>query len=90
MRSNFEPPFQLRQNVRPESLHEEVFLSYQGEPLSERGVRKMLAKSALQNLGRAFPKRPATPPEEHPQCSAANPQARFVSLWSTRPTRIPA
>lgn len=30
--------------VRPESLHEEVFLNYQGEPLSERGVRKMFAK----------------------------------------------
>src|SRR5215213_10090617 len=30
--------------VRPESLHDELFLNYQGEPLSERGVRKMLAK----------------------------------------------
>jgi integrase/recombinase XerC len=30
--------------VRPESLHEELFLNYQGQPLSERGVRKMLAK----------------------------------------------
>jgi integrase/recombinase XerC len=30
--------------VRPESLHEELFLNYQREPLSERGVRKMLAK----------------------------------------------
>lgn len=30
--------------VRPESLHDELFLNYQGEPLSERGVRKMVAK----------------------------------------------
>jgi site-specific recombinase XerD len=30
--------------VRPQSLHEELFLNYQGEPLGERGVRKMLAK----------------------------------------------
>jgi integrase/recombinase XerC len=30
--------------VRPESLHEELFLNYQGQPLSERGVRKMVAK----------------------------------------------
>jgi integrase/recombinase XerC len=30
--------------VRPESLHDELFLNYQGEPLGERGVRKMLAK----------------------------------------------
>src|SRR5215211_2417368 len=30
--------------VRPQSLYEELFLNYQGEPLSERGVRKMLAK----------------------------------------------
>lgn len=30
--------------VRPESLNEEIFLNYQGEPLGERGVRKMLAK----------------------------------------------
>ncbi len=31
-------------NVRPQSLYEELFLNYQGEPLSDRGVRKMLAK----------------------------------------------
>ena len=30
--------------VRPQSLHEELFLNYRGEPLSDRGVRKMLAK----------------------------------------------
>ena len=30
--------------VRPPSVHAEVFLNYHGEPLSERGVRKMLAK----------------------------------------------
>jgi site-specific recombinase XerD len=30
--------------VRPEGLHDELFLNYQGQPLSERGVRKMLAK----------------------------------------------
>jgi integrase/recombinase XerC len=30
--------------VRPESLHDELFLNYQGKPLSGRGVRKMLAK----------------------------------------------
>jgi site-specific recombinase XerD len=30
--------------VRPESLHDELFLNYQGVPLGERGVRKMLAK----------------------------------------------
>ena len=30
--------------VRPESLHDELFLNYQGQPLSERGVRKMVAK----------------------------------------------
>jgi integrase/recombinase XerC len=30
--------------VRPESLHAELFLNYQGQPLSERGVRKMVAK----------------------------------------------
>jgi len=30
--------------VRPESLSNALFLNYQGEPLSERGVRKMLAK----------------------------------------------
>lgn len=30
--------------VRPESLHDELFLNYQGEPLGERGVRKMVAK----------------------------------------------
>ena len=30
--------------VRPESLHDALFLNYQGEPLGERGVRKMLAK----------------------------------------------
>jgi site-specific recombinase XerD len=30
--------------VRPQSLYEELFLNYQGEPLSDRGVRKMLAK----------------------------------------------
>ena len=30
--------------VRPESLDEELFLNYQGEPFGERGVRKMLAK----------------------------------------------
>jgi site-specific recombinase XerD len=31
-------------DVRPTSLHRELFLNYQGEPLSERGVRKMVAK----------------------------------------------
>ena len=30
--------------VRPESLHDALFLNYQGESLSDRGVRKMLAK----------------------------------------------
>ncbi len=30
--------------VRPESLHDELFLNYQGVPLGGRGVRKMLAK----------------------------------------------
>jgi integrase/recombinase XerC len=30
--------------VRPESLHDELFLNYQGDPLGGRGVRKMLAK----------------------------------------------
>jgi integrase/recombinase XerC len=30
--------------VRPASLSEALFLNYHGEPLSERGVRKMLAK----------------------------------------------
>lgn len=30
--------------VRPVSLNEELFLNYQGQPLSERGVRKMVAK----------------------------------------------
>jgi integrase/recombinase XerC len=30
--------------VRPEGLHDELFLNYQGQPLSERGVRKMVAK----------------------------------------------
>jgi integrase/recombinase XerC len=30
--------------VRPNALHQELFLNYQGEPLSDRGVRKMLEK----------------------------------------------
>jgi site-specific recombinase XerD len=30
--------------VRPNSLHRELFLNYQGAPLSDRGVRKMLDK----------------------------------------------
>jgi integrase/recombinase XerC len=30
--------------VRPASLSDELFLNYHGQPLSERGVRKMLAK----------------------------------------------
>jgi site-specific recombinase XerD len=30
--------------VRPDSVAEALFLNYRGEPLSERGVRKMLAK----------------------------------------------
>jgi len=30
--------------VRPESLHDELFLNYQGEALGDRGVRKMFAK----------------------------------------------
>jgi integrase/recombinase XerC len=30
--------------VRPNGLHRELFLNYQGEPLSDRGVRKMLDK----------------------------------------------
>jgi site-specific recombinase XerD len=30
--------------VRPNALHQELFLNYQGEPLSDRGVRKMLDK----------------------------------------------
>jgi integrase/recombinase XerC len=30
--------------VRPESLHDALFLNYQGQPLGERGVRKMVAK----------------------------------------------
>ena len=31
-------------NVRPESLSERVFLNYQGEPISERGIRKLVVK----------------------------------------------
>jgi integrase/recombinase XerC len=30
--------------VRPESLHDELFLNYQGQPLLDRAVRKMLVK----------------------------------------------
>jgi site-specific recombinase XerD len=30
--------------VRPESLSERVFLNYQGEPISERGIRKLVVK----------------------------------------------
>jgi site-specific recombinase XerD len=30
--------------VRPESLHDALFLNYHGQPLGERGVRKMVAK----------------------------------------------
>jgi integrase/recombinase XerC len=30
--------------VRPESLSERLFLNYKGEPISERGVRKLVVK----------------------------------------------
>ena len=30
--------------VRPESISERVFLNYQGEPISERGIRKLVVK----------------------------------------------
>jgi site-specific recombinase XerD len=30
--------------VRPESLSQKVFLNYQGEPISERGIRKLVVK----------------------------------------------
>jgi integrase/recombinase XerC len=30
--------------VRPESLSEAIFLNYKGEPISERGIRKLVVK----------------------------------------------
>src|SRR5262245_23410332 len=39
--------------VRGEHVSERVFLNYQGEPISERGIRKLVVKYRKEEIGRA-------------------------------------